>query len=177
MQLLDNSLATKEPLLRDFKDILTQDGWTFTGNRPEEKDRELHVHELGDDVVELNQQLTVLLLRPIPSESPAILRLADYAIKAENDDASVKTKKEYDLYCFYVAGLVGEGMILVFWRKRPIDLCKLGRFNKAGLPNPASTKRRGMADYAIKAENDDASVKTKKEYDLYCFYVAGLVFR
>lgn len=34
----------------------------------------LHVHELGDDVVELNQQLTVLLLRPIPSESPAILR-------------------------------------------------------------------------------------------------------
>src|SRR5699024_1128803 len=36
-------LATKEPLLRDFKNFLEQDGWNFTGNRPEEKDRELLV--------------------------------------------------------------------------------------------------------------------------------------
>jgi farnesyl-diphosphate farnesyltransferase len=36
-------LEVKEPLLRDFKDYLDKDGWTYTGNRPEERDRELLV--------------------------------------------------------------------------------------------------------------------------------------
>ena len=37
-------LETKEPLLRDFHNIIEKDGWTFNGNGPAEKDRELLVH-------------------------------------------------------------------------------------------------------------------------------------
>src|ERR1700712_1916900 len=37
-------LETKEPLLRTFENIIEEDGWTFTGNGPNEKDRELLVH-------------------------------------------------------------------------------------------------------------------------------------
>jgi farnesyl-diphosphate farnesyltransferase len=40
--------------------------------------------------------------------------MADYCRKAALDDASVKTVEEYDLYCYYVAGLVGEGLTRLF---------------------------------------------------------------
>ena len=42
-------LAKKEPLLREFADLMEIDGWTFTENGPNEKDRELLVH--FDDVI------------------------------------------------------------------------------------------------------------------------------
>ncbi|ODM24304.1 putative squalene synthase [Aspergillus cristatus] len=106
-------LATKEPLLRDFKDFLEQDGWTFNGNRPEEKDRELLV-QFHNVITEFKN------LKPAYKE---IIRditdkmgngMADYARKAEFDDASVMTIEQYDLYCYYVAGLVGEGLTRLF---------------------------------------------------------------
>lgn len=106
-------LATKEPLLRDFKDFLEQDGWTFNGNRPEEKDRELLV-QFHNVITEFKN------LKPAYKE---IIRditdkmgngMADYARKAESDDASVVTIEQYDLYCYYVAGLVGEGLTRLF---------------------------------------------------------------
>lgn len=106
-------LATKEPLLRDFKDFLEQDGWTFTGNRPEEKDRELLV-QFHNVVAEFNN------LKPAYREIIKDITnkmgngMADYCRKAELDDASVKTVAEYDEYCFYVAGLVGEGLTRLF---------------------------------------------------------------
>lgn len=122
-------LVTKEPLLRGFKDILTQDGWTFTGNRPEEKDREL--------LVQFNHVITEFInMKP---EYQAIIKditgkmgngMADYAVKAEKEDASVKTKEEYDLYCYYVAGLVGEGLTRLFV--------------EAGFGNPALLKRPNL---------------------------------
>ncbi|CEJ54984.1 Putative Squalene synthetase [Penicillium brasilianum] len=40
--------------------------------------------------------------------------MADYCVKAATEDASVKTVEEYDLYCYYVAGLVGEGLTRLF---------------------------------------------------------------
>lgn len=107
------SLETKEPLLRNFKDFLEQDGWTFTGNRPEEKDRELLV-QFHNVVTEFKK------LKPVYRE---IIRditdkmgngMADYCRKSELDDASIKTIEEYDVYCFYVAGLVGEGLTRLF---------------------------------------------------------------
>lgn len=106
-------LATKEPLLRNFKDILTQDGWNFTENRPEEKDRELLVHF----------QNVITEFKNMKPAYQAIIKdvtdkmgngMADYCRKAEESDASVKTIKEYDLYCYYVAGLVGEGLTRLF---------------------------------------------------------------
>lgn len=122
-------LATKEPLLRDFKNVLTQEGWTFTGNRLEEKDRELlvqfkHViHEFVNMKPEYQK-----IIKDITEQMGN--GMADYAVKAETDDASVKTKEEFDLYCYYVAGLVGKGLTHLFV--------------EAELGNPALLDRPGL---------------------------------
>lgn len=106
-------LATKEPLLRDFKDFLEQDGWTFNGNRPEEKDRELLVqfHNVITEFKNLKSAYKEII-RDITDKMGN--GMADYARKAESDDASVITIEQYDLYCYYVAGLVGEGLTRLF---------------------------------------------------------------
>ncbi|OJJ83750.1 bifunctional farnesyl-diphosphate farnesyltransferase/squalene synthase [Aspergillus glaucus CBS 516.65] len=106
-------LATKEPLLRDFKDFLEQDGWTFNGNRPEEKDRELLVqfHNIITEFKNLKPAYKEII-RDITDKMGN--GMADYARKAESDDASVVTIEQYDLYCYYVAGLVGEGLTRLF---------------------------------------------------------------
>ncbi|KAJ5201366.1 squalene synthase [Penicillium cinerascens] len=105
--------ATKEPLLRNFKDVLTQDGWNFTGNRPEEKDRELLV-QFQNVVAEFKNMKPAYqaIIKDITDKMGN--GMADYCAKAEKDDASVKTIEEYDLYCYYVAGLVGEGLTRLF---------------------------------------------------------------
>lgn len=106
-------LATKEPLLRDFKDFLEQDGWSFNGNRPEEKDRELLVqfHNVITEFKKLKPAYKDII-RDITDKMGN--GMADYARKAESNDASVETVEQYDLYCYYVAGLVGEGLTRLF---------------------------------------------------------------
>ncbi|PKX90406.1 bifunctional farnesyl-diphosphate farnesyltransferase/squalene synthase [Aspergillus novofumigatus IBT 16806] len=106
-------LETKEPLLRGFKDILEQDGWTFTGNRPEEKDRELLVqfHNVITEFKKLKPAYKAVIKDITDKMGNG---MADYCRKAALDDASVKTVEEYDLYCWYVAGLVGEGSTRLF---------------------------------------------------------------
>ncbi|KAJ5806724.1 hypothetical protein N7474_010316 [Penicillium riverlandense] len=106
-------LETKEPLLRNFKDILTKDGWTFDGNRPEEKDRELLV-QFHNVITEFKNMKPAYqaIIKDITDKMGN--GMADYCRKAALDDASVKTVEEYDLYCYYVAGLVGEGLTRLF---------------------------------------------------------------
>ncbi|KAJ5698056.1 hypothetical protein N7462_000061 [Penicillium macrosclerotiorum] len=106
-------LKTKEPILRDFKNYLTQDGWNFTGNRPEEKDRELLV-QFQNVIAEFKNMKPAYqaIIKDITDKMGN--GMADYCVKAESDDASVKTIEEYDLYCHYVAGLVGEGLTRLF---------------------------------------------------------------
>ncbi|KAJ5895677.1 squalene synthase [Penicillium taxi] len=106
-------LATKEPLLRGFDNFLTQEGWTFEGNRPEEKDRELLVqfHNVITEFMKLKPSYQAII-KDITNKMGN--GMADYCRKAETDDASVKTIEEYDLYCYYVAGLVGEGLTRLF---------------------------------------------------------------
>ena len=104
---------TKEPVLRGFKDILEQDGWTYDGNRPEEKDRDLL----------LNFNYVVEEFKKIKPEYRVIIKditdkmgngMADYCLNAEFNEVGVDTIKAYDLYCHYVAGLVGEGLTRLF---------------------------------------------------------------
>ncbi|KAH0365607.1 ERG9, squalene synthase, partial [Aureobasidium melanogenum] len=105
---------TKEPLLRDFHNILEQDGWNFTENGPNEKDRELCVHF---DVV-------IAEYKKIKPEYKVIIKditdrmgngMADYAKMADEGGAQkVETIKDYYKYCHYVAGLVGEGLTRLF---------------------------------------------------------------
>ncbi|KAF7585346.1 bifunctional farnesyl-diphosphate farnesyltransferase/squalene synthase [Aspergillus hancockii] len=106
-------LATKEPLLRGFKDFLEQDGWTFTGNRPEEKDRELLV-QFHNVITEYKNMKPAYrsIVKDITDKMGN--GMADYCRKAELEDASVNSIEEYDLYCYYVAGLVGEGLTRLF---------------------------------------------------------------
>ncbi|KKK19626.1 hypothetical protein P175DRAFT_0500930 [Aspergillus ochraceoroseus IBT 24754] len=106
-------LETKEPLLRNFKDFLEQDGWTFTGNRPEEKDRELLVqfHNIITEFKNMKPAYQAIVKDITDKMGNG---MADYARKAASEDAGVNTVEEYDLYCFYVAGLVGEGLTRLF---------------------------------------------------------------
>jgi farnesyl-diphosphate farnesyltransferase len=106
-------LETKEPLLRGFKGSLEIDGWTFTGNRPEEKDRQLLVQ--FDNVVAEFKKLKPVYREIIKDVTAKMGNgMADFARKAAFGDTSVNTVEEYDLYCWYVAGVVGEGLTRLF---------------------------------------------------------------
>ncbi|EUC47679.1 hypothetical protein COCMIDRAFT_89307 [Bipolaris oryzae ATCC 44560] len=118
-------LAKKEPLLRNFQDILEQDGWTFTENGPNEKDRQLLVE--FNVVIEEYKKIKPAYKDIIKDITRRMGNgMADYANNAEFN-AGVKTIKEYELYCHYVAGLVGEGCTRLFV--------------EAGLANAALLKR------------------------------------
>ncbi|KAH8710187.1 farnesyl-diphosphate farnesyl transferase-like protein [Phaeosphaeriaceae sp. PMI808] len=106
-------LEKKEPILRDFHNLLEQDGWTFTENGPNEKDRQL--------LVEFN--VVIEEFKHIKQEYKDIIKditkrmgngMADYANNAEHNTVGVNSIKDYELYCHYVAGLVGEGLTRLF---------------------------------------------------------------
>jgi farnesyl-diphosphate farnesyltransferase len=111
MTILDE---VKQPLLRSFHEKTVTPGWTFTESGPNEKDRQLLV-EYSSVVEEVN------LLKP---EYKAIIMdicekmevgMADYAHKAVTTGlVYLETVAEYDLYCHYVAGLVGEGLTRIW---------------------------------------------------------------
>jgi len=124
-------LETKESLLRNFQDILEKDGWTFDGNGPNEKDRDLCVHF---DVVITEFKLIKPAYRAIIKDITEKMGngMADYANNAEHNIHGVNTVKDYELYCHYVAGLVGDGLTRLFV--------------ESGLANPALLKRPELAE-------------------------------
>ena len=106
-------IKEKEPLLRNFDTLMEQDGWTFDKNGPNEKDRELLV----------NFDNIIAELKKVKKPYYAIIKditvkmgngMADYAVNAEHNANGVQTIAEYELYCHYVAGLVGEGLTRLF---------------------------------------------------------------
>ncbi|KAK3322035.1 farnesyl-diphosphate farnesyl transferase [Apodospora peruviana] len=108
---LDNTV--KVPLLREFATHMEQDGWTFKDNGPNEKDRILLVH-FDDVIVELKKMKKPYyeIIKDITIKMGN--GMADYALNAEMNVNGVNTIKEYELYCHYVAGLVGEGLTRLF---------------------------------------------------------------
>src|SRR5271156_579571 len=104
---------TKEPLLRGFNDILDVDGWGFDGNRPEEKDRDLLVNfrNVIEEFKKVKEPYRVIIKDICNKMGNG---MADYCLNAEFNAAGVATIKDYDLYCHYVAGLVGEGLTRLF---------------------------------------------------------------
>jgi len=106
-------LESKEPFLRNFKDYLEQDGWTFTGNRPEEKDRQLLV-QFDNVIAEFRKMKPVYqaIIKDITDKMGN--GMADFARKSAFGNAGVNTVEEYDLYCWYVAGVVGEALTRLF---------------------------------------------------------------
>lgn len=107
--------SVKLPLLRDFHNKLLQPGWTFDGSGPAEKDRAVLVEF---DVI---QKEFSILDQKYQTVIGHITRemgngMADFAALAtpEMPVAEVNTIADYDLYCHYVAGLVGEGLSGLF---------------------------------------------------------------
>ncbi|KAF2110353.1 farnesyl-diphosphate farnesyl transferas-like protein [Lophiotrema nucula] len=119
-------LEKKEPILRDFHNILEEDGWTFNDNGPNEKDRQLLVE--FNVVIEEFKKLKPAYQTIIKDITKRMGDgMADYCKNAEHDANGVNTIADYELYCHYVAGLVGEGLTRLFV--------------EAGLANPMLLKR------------------------------------
>jgi len=105
----------KQPLLRSFHEKLTTKGWNFDGSGEQEKDKQLLVE--FDVVVD-----EVLLLQPEYRDVIVdICRkmetgMADFAHQAALSPTplTLETVEDLDLYCHYVAGLVGEGLSRLF---------------------------------------------------------------
>ncbi|EER40124.1 squalene synthetase [Histoplasma capsulatum H143] len=184
-------LQTKEPLLRDFHNILEKDGWSFNGNRPEEKDRELLV-QFHNVVTEF--KLIKPAYRTIIKDTTKKMGsgMADYCRKAELDTAKVKTVKEYDLYCYYVAGIVGEGLTRLFLfismglflQKTNIirDVKEDYVDNRCFWPQEIWSKHVDDFEDLFKRENREAALNCNSEMilnalghaDECLFYLAGL---
>ena len=120
------SLEEKGPLLRGFYQITEQDGWNYEGNGPNEKDRDLLVK--FHFVVEEFKKIKPVYRKFINDITQQMGNgMADYCHKAKYKGISVESVKDYDLYCHYVAGLVGTGLTLLFV--------------ESGLANPALLDR------------------------------------
>ncbi|KAH7099749.1 isoprenoid synthase domain-containing protein [Auriculariales sp. MPI-PUGE-AT-0066] len=112
----------KQPLLANFHRHTVTPGWNFAGSGPNEKDRQL--------LVEYDCVVTELLL--LREEYRAVIldicQKMEYGMgiyahraalvaegkSASHDDIFLADGAEFDLYCHYVAGLVGEGLSRLF---------------------------------------------------------------
>lgn len=119
-------LEKKVSLLRNFHQVTEKEGWSFNGNGPDEKDRDLLVQY---DVVVTEYRKIKAAYREIINDITAKMGagMADYCDNAEHNKNGVNTVKDYDLYCHYVAGLVGNGLTRLFV--------------ESGLANPALLER------------------------------------
>ncbi|CAB4384919.1 unnamed protein product [Rhizophagus irregularis] len=106
-------IEKKEPLLRDFHKTIYKKGWTFDENGPDEKDRQLLVE--FDVVIEEFLGLRKKFQNVIADIADKMGNgMADYAKDAAYNKYGVMTNKDFDLYCHYVAGLVGIGLSSLF---------------------------------------------------------------
>lgn len=107
--------SVKLPLLRDFHLKLHEPGWTFNGSGPNEKDRAVLVEF---DVIQKEFALLNQSYQQVIGEITRKMGkgMADFAALAtpEFPVAEVDSIADYDLYCHYVAGLVGEGLSGLF---------------------------------------------------------------
>ncbi|CCK72434.1 bifunctional farnesyl-diphosphate farnesyltransferase/squalene synthase KNAG_0K00660 [Huiozyma naganishii CBS 8797] len=101
--------AVKVPLLRSFDEKLLLDDWSFDGNSPQEKDRCVLVefpcilrefHKLRAEY----RDVVVRITREMGNG------MADYIEDEQFNREGIQTVAEYDRYCHYVAGLVGDGL-------------------------------------------------------------------
>lgn len=99
----------KVPLLRTFHEKLALKSWTFDGCSPDEKDRCVLV-EFDEVLIEYHKLKPTYqdIIKKITLEMGN--GMADYILDENFNVNGVETNKDYDLYCHYVAGLVGEGM-------------------------------------------------------------------
>jgi len=105
--------AKKDKLLRSFHTHLEDDGWTFTESGPNEKDRDLLVH-FDVVIAELKKvkrpYFDIIYDITIKMENG----MADYVTQSASDPVGVRTIGDFEKYCHYAAGVVGEGLTRLF---------------------------------------------------------------
>ncbi|KAJ1658587.1 bifunctional farnesyl-diphosphate farnesyltransferase/squalene synthase [Dispira simplex] len=100
-------LDYKVTLLRSFHSFLTQPGWCFTESGENEKDAALLVEY--NVVIEQFMKLDLKFQAIIVDSAKRMGNgMADFSVKR------VVSRDDYELYCHYVAGLVGEGLSALF---------------------------------------------------------------
>ncbi|KAI7877852.1 farnesyl-diphosphate farnesyltransferase [Lichtheimia hyalospora FSU 10163] len=106
-------LDRKVELLRSFDKIIYQRGWTFHESGPDEKDRELLVHfdVVIDEFLRLDNKFQQVIADITHRMGNG---MADYATGEHRENTSVATIEDFNLYCHYVAGLVGYGLSDLF---------------------------------------------------------------
>lgn len=104
-------LEKKVPMLRDFYNTILVDGWQF--HESQEADKEL-LERFDVVVTELKKldKRYLDIIRDIAQKMGS--GMADYVSNEEMIKDGVQTIEEYELYCHYVAGLVGEGLTRLF---------------------------------------------------------------
>lgn len=109
----------KVPLLRSFHQKLLTKDWTFNDSGPNEADRIVLI-EFDKILVEYHALKTEYqeVLKDIADKMGN--GMADYIEDSDFNLSGLKTIADYDLYCYYVAGLVGDGLT------RLIVLAKFG---------------------------------------------------
>lgn len=107
------ALEEKEAILRNFHSILEKQGWSYDGCAITEKDRELLV-QFGNVTEEFTKLKPAYktIIKDICEKMGS--GMADFCKKSENNINIVNTVEDYDLYCHYVAGLVGNGLTRMF---------------------------------------------------------------
>ncbi|AAS53815.1 AFR444Cp [Eremothecium gossypii ATCC 10895] len=117
------SPKVKVPLLREFDQKLKLDTWSFDGNAKTEKDRDVLV-EFSTILAEFHK------LKPEYQQVIADIThkmgngMADYILDEKFNLSGLETIQDYDRYCHYVAGLVGDGLT---------HLIMLAKFSSPGL--------------------------------------------
>ncbi|KAJ7103958.1 isoprenoid synthase domain-containing protein [Mycena belliarum] len=108
----------KQPLLRNFHTHTLTPGFAFTGSGPNESDRQLLVEYpvVVEELLRLTERNRAVIVNICEKMGAG---MADFALRADaalasNSAFGLETAEEYDLYCHYVAGLVGEGLSLLF---------------------------------------------------------------
>ena len=123
----------KQPLLRSFHKKIVTPRWNFNGNGPDEKDRVMLVayHLVVEELLRLDPMYAHLSIslnwyadRTRRSCHDMIVDIchkmetgmADFTRRAALSPVphTLETIEEYDLYCHYVASLVGEGLSRLF---------------------------------------------------------------
>ena len=106
-------IEKKDKILREFYTYLDTPGWTFTESGENEADRQLLVE--FDVVIKEYSEIKPKYKEVIADITKRMGNgMADYANNAAHNKYGVDTKADFDMYCYYVAGLVGEGLTRLF---------------------------------------------------------------
>ena len=105
------SKEVKEPLLRNFYTTIYDQTWTFNDSGPDEKDRELLVHFdcVAREFHKIKDEYKVIITDITKQMGNG---MADFVVS--EDLTGVQKIKDYELYCHYVAGVVGDGLTRLF---------------------------------------------------------------